>query len=220
MPKGKEEGLLKLEIFNNLAENLKNSKIVEKFMEELNNTLERNNSENIINNKNLTTEYRDKMLIERNEILQKYAEKTIEKGDMYYIYDQKDTYLATLCNPENTHKVIKIAKNEVPQDATIGSVLHLENEAYIVDKETTNLVKEELNNLLDKLLEEQNIKMAEHRVEGHLYEFVEKDNDKVSLIDITKNDGEVFEEFDFPKELLNNISEGSVIKFEDGIYKN
>ena len=53
MPKGKEEGLLKLEIFNNLAENLKNSKIVEKFMEELNNTLERNNSENIINNKNL-----------------------------------------------------------------------------------------------------------------------------------------------------------------------
>ena len=82
---------MKLEIFNNLAENLKNSKIVEKFMEELNNTLERNNSENIINNKNLTTEYRDKMLLERNEILQKYAEKTIEKGDMYYIYDQKDT---------------------------------------------------------------------------------------------------------------------------------
>ena len=53
---------MNLDIFNNLAENLKNNKIVEKFIDELNNTLEKNNNGNIINNGELTTEYRDKML--------------------------------------------------------------------------------------------------------------------------------------------------------------
>lgn len=76
---------MNLDIFNNLAENLKNNKIVEKFIDELNKTLEKNNNGNIINNEELTTEYRDKMLLERNEILQKYADLTSEKGDMYYI---------------------------------------------------------------------------------------------------------------------------------------
>ena len=87
---------MNLDIFNNLAENLKNKKIVEKFIDELNKTLEKSNNGNIINNEELTTEYRDKMLLERNEILQKYADLTSEKGDMYYIYVKKDSYLATL----------------------------------------------------------------------------------------------------------------------------
>ena len=47
---------MNLDIFNNLAENLKNNKIVEKFIDELNKTLEKNNNGNIINNEELTTE--------------------------------------------------------------------------------------------------------------------------------------------------------------------
>ena len=43
-----------------------------------------------MNSEKMTTEYRDKMLLERNEILQKYAENTLDKSDMYYIYDKKD----------------------------------------------------------------------------------------------------------------------------------
>ena len=204
---------MRLEIFNNIAENIKNSGIVEKFIKELSATLERNSNKYIMNSEKMTTEYRDKMLLERNEILQKYAENTLDKGYMYYIYDKKDSYLATLCRGENSHEVIKISKEELPENATIGSVLRLENQNYVVDRETTDLVKDE------SLLEEQKRKMEKNRIEGHLYEFVENDRDIVSLIDLTKDDGEVFEEFDFPLEFLNGINEGDTFEFRDGRYQ-
>ena len=79
----------------------------------------------------------------------------------------------------------------MPEDATVGSVLRLENQNYIIDYETTNLVKSELQNVLNNLIEEQKLEMSAYRVEGHLYEFVEKDANTVSLIDVTKNDGVV-----------------------------
>ena len=41
----------------------------------------------------------------------------------------------------------------------------------------------------------------------------------VSLIDVTKDDGEVFEEFDFPLEFLNGINEGDIFEFRDGRYQ-
>jgi len=172
-----------------------------------------------MNSEKMTTEYRDKMLLERNEILQKYAENTLDKGYMYYIYDKKDSYLATLCKGENSHEVIKISKEELPENATIGSVLRLKNQNYVLDRETTDFVKDELENCINTLLEEQKRKMEENRIEGHLYEFVENDRDIVSLIDVTKDDGEVFEEFDFPLEFLNGINEGDTFEFRDGRYQ-
>ena len=54
-----------------------------------------------------------------------------------------------------------------------------------------------------------------------LLKFLRDGNDtptKLHVIDASVVAGT--EDFDFTKELLNNISEGSVIKFEDGIYKN
>lgn len=217
--KRKESYLLRLEIFNNIAENIKNSGIVEKFIKELSATLERNSNKYIMNSEKMTTEYRDKMLLERNEILQKYAENTLDKGNMYYIYDKKDLYLATLCKGKNSHEVIKISKEELPENATIGSVLRLKNQNYVLDRETTDFVKDELENCINTLLEEQERKMEENRIEGHLYEFVENDRDIVSLIDVTKDDGEVFEEFDFPLEFLNGINEGDIFEFRDGRYQ-
>ena len=207
--KRKESYLLRLEIFNNIAENIKNSGIVEKFIKELSATLERNSNKYIMNSEKMTTEYRDKMLLERNEILQKYAENTLDKG----------SYLATLCKGENSHEVIKISKEELPENATIGSVLRLKNQNYVLDRETTDFVKDELENCINTLLEEQKRKMEENRIEGHLYEFVENDRDIVSLIDVTKDDGEVFEEFDFPLEFLNGINEGDIFEFRDGRYQ-
>ena len=107
----------------------------------------------------------------------------------------------------------------MPENATIGSVLRLENQNYVVDRETTDLVKDELENCINSLLEEQKRKMEKNRIEGHLYEFVENDRDIVSLIDLTKDDGEVFEEFDFPLEFLNGINEGDTFEFRDGRYQ-
>ena len=61
--------------------------------------------------------------------------------------------------------------------------------------------------------------MSAYRVEGHLYEFVEKDANTVSLIDVTKNDGVVFEDFDFSREIFKDAVEGDTFEFRDGEYK-
>ena len=137
----------------------------------------------------------------------------------YLIIDHGQAYYSLDGSLANKKAIDKISKEDLPENATIGSVLRLENQNYVVDRETTDFVKNELENCINTLLEEQERKMKENRIEGHLYEFVENDRDIVSLIDLTKDDGEVFEEFDFPLEFLNGINEGDTFEFRDGRYQ-
>ena len=209
---------MNLDIFNNLAENLKNNKIVEKFIDELNKTLEKNNNGNIINNEELTTEYRDKMLLERNEILQKYADLTSEKGDMYYIYDKKGSdYLATICEKGKSHDVIRIPEKDVKSNVKIDSVLIKINDKFELDEETTRLVKNKMEEMFNKILEEQNKMMESRRIEGHIYEYVEGSKNSVWLIDNNLNNGEVFEEIQ--QEVFKDAQEGDLFEYINGEYK-
>ena len=209
---------MNLDIFNNLAENLKNNKIVEKFIDELNKTLEKNNNGNIINNEELTTEYRDKMLLERNEILQKYADLTSEKGDMYYIYDKKGSdYLATICEKGKSHEIIRIPERDVKSNVKIDSVLMKTNDKFELDEETTRLVKNKMEEMFKKILEEQNKMMESRRIDGHIYEYVEGSKNSVWLIDNNLNNGEVFEEIQ--QEVFKDAQEGDLFEYINGEYK-
>ena len=64
---------MNLDIFNNLINKAKENRIVENFLNELNNYLEEDNElsllQKIDNSGKVTVEYRDKMLIERGNIL-------------------------------------------------------------------------------------------------------------------------------------------------------
>mgnify|MGYP004509897415 FL=1 len=77
---------MNLDLINNLFNNLKDNKFVQDFIKELSNYLENNLSNNqwndllsddltLYNNK-ITTKFRNEMLVERTEILQRYAEST------------------------------------------------------------------------------------------------------------------------------------------------
>ena len=89
---------MNLDLINNLFNNLKENRVVQDFIKELSNYLENNLSNNewndllsddlILYNNKITTKYRNEMLTERSEILQRYAENTKEAGEMYYIYIQ------------------------------------------------------------------------------------------------------------------------------------
>ena len=121
---------MNLDLFNNV----KNNKLVQSFIRELQNYLENNisKSENIEkegillnNNDKITTQYRDKMYIERAHILNQYAEQTLSRGKMYYIYDKNskmaDSYNLCICGEENSHTVIEKSKYDLPEGAEIGS---------------------------------------------------------------------------------------------------
>ena len=70
----------------------------------------------------IISEYKDKMLVERNNIL-----KELDNIEMYYIYDKKGSdYLATICESGKSHEIIRIPERDVKSNVKIDSVLRSE----------------------------------------------------------------------------------------------
>ena len=234
---------MNLEIFNSLINKAKESKIVESFLNELNNYLEENLSKSNLNNETLnkdnelsllqkiynsgkvTVEYRDKMLIERRKIIENYANETDSKGTMYYIYN-KDTddnkYHISICEKEKSREVIEADKKELPKGAGVDSVLRKVNGKYILDLEATKEVAKQISEMVDELLDEQTQSLREWRKEGHVYTVAENTGDRIWLIDSTydNQNGICVEDVEFPKELFDVAKEGTVFRYINGEYVN
>ena len=59
--------------------------------------------------------------------------------------------------------------------------------------------------------------LENYRQEGEFYYVVDGNPSRIFLTKF--NSSKVFEEVDFPNELRNEISEGFILKYEDGTYK-
>lgn len=171
----------------------------------------------------LITQYRDKMYIQRNEILNKYAKKTKEKGIMYYIYSNnsqnENKYNLCICDNQNTNMVIEEKKEEIPKDAKIGMVLRKKDDAFFIDIEATKEVKEEILKMQEQVKNEQIKYFNNKRIEGHIYEVSEIAKDRIWLFDITLNSEEAIEEIEISKELIKNTKEGDKYIYKNGEYK-
>lgn len=223
---------MELNIFNiNLNIDNKNREDISEFMKELSNYLKKDNEreisilEQVQSMQKVTVMYRDKMLIERNNILNNYAKENQDNGTMYYIYDkdsETDTYQLCICEENKSNIVIEAKKEELPEGVSIDTVLRKERGKYIVDTRATFIVRKQTEEMLNKLLKEQEKYLASQRLEEHMYEVGEVEDDRVWLYDITKNDVngiESFEEINFPVELLNEITEGSTVIYRNGNYE-
>lgn len=222
---------MNLDLVNSLADSVKNNKLLQNFAKELQNYLANSYIEKgetqLLNptfEKNrLTTKYRDEMNIRRNGILNEYAKQTCDKGEMYYIYSKnskrEDAYNLCICEEDKSHEIIEESKDNLPYEAQIGSVLRKKENRYILDEEATKEIAEAINDMKEKILEEQNEYLESKRIEGHTYELAEKYEDRAILFDITNNDSEGIEEIDFPKELLEDSSEGNSFIYINGEYK-
>lgn len=222
---------MNLERWNDLFNKAKENNIVQNFINELGTYLENNLLESKQENEislfekmqeqnKVTTEYRDKMSLERRNLLENYAEKTQDQGTMYYIYDKSgDNYLVTVCEKARSHEVIKIPKKDLPKEAGLDSILREQGGKYIFDKEATKILTEKMTQKFQELLEEQNQKKQEKRVEGHCYELVEKAGSRVFLIDKNENTGKVFEELEFETQTFENVKEGDTFQYLNGKYQ-
>ena len=232
---------MNLDLVNNIVNDVKNNKIVQNFIKELQNYLENNISKNNYinaekediplvnpthNGNKIIAKYRDKMYIERSHILNNYAKQTLEKGQMYYIYDKNskmlDGYNICICEEGKSHDIIEVDKNELPNGAKIGSVLRKRGNKFDLDEEATNEISQEIYSMKEKLLKEQTEFLKSKRIEGHIYEMSENSGDRVWLYDITNKNQqgiEGVEEIDFPPELLNDGKEGNLYIFKDGEYQ-
>ena len=70
-----------------------------------------------------------------------------------------------------------------------------------------------------EILNKQNINLAKHRKEGHLYMITEELGDNRFLWDLTDAPKTEFEEVDISKDLLDKATEGVVLKYINGKYE-
>lgn len=227
-----------LNIFNTLKANKKGNDIIQSFITELTKFLEKNiitsgNSggadmgilEQIEADENLTVKYRDKILIERMNILNNYAQETCDKGDMYYVYSKnsksRDIYNIYKCEVGKAGNIITAQKGNLPEGTGIDSVLRVQNGKYVLDIEDTEQIQNRTQEKIRQLLGDELQNLNNNRIEGHIYEVGPKEDDRVWLFDITngnKNGLEAIEEIDIPKDLLEKVEEGDKLKYENGEY--
>lgn len=229
---------MNLDLINNIVDDVKNNKFVQNFVKELQDYLENNISNSsymnveeedisLVNSTHkgnkIMAKYRDKMLIQRGNILNNYAKKTLNKGQMYYIYSKSSKmtngYNLCICEEGKSHTIIEASKDNLPNGARIGSVLRKSGDRYILDEETTREIAEEIYNMKEEVLKEQTKFLQSKRIEGHIYEMSEKEGDRAWLFDITNGSNEGIEEIEFPKEFLKDSQEGELFIYKDGQYE-
>ena len=86
-----------------------------------------------------------------------------------------------------------------------------------MNREVLNDYKNKMEEMFNKILEEQNKMMESRRIEGHIYEYVEGSKNSVWLIDNNLNNGEVFEEIQ--QEVFKDAQEGDLFEYINGEYK-
>ncbi len=235
---------MNLDLVNDFLNNLKENKFVQNFIEELSNYLEKNmitnpeisevnnNWNNLladnleIGNKKIISKYKDEMLLERTNILQNYALRTKDKGKMYYIYDidtnGRNEYNLCICEPNKSHKIIKKKIEDLPKGASLGSVLRQQGKVIILEKEDTQIIENQINNMIKKKIKEQEQFLNSKRIEGHIYEADEKYSGRIWLYDLNNKLGrgiEGIEEIKFPKELYETAKKGDKFIYRNGKYQ-
>ena len=150
---------MNLDLANKVINSIKENKLIQDFMEELSNCLENNSKDYKLNNLNsddltlyntkIISKFKDEMLLSRRKILQEYAKNS--KEEMYYIYNQstneKNSYNLCICNEGKSHNVITKKIEELPNGAELGSVLRLKNDKFVLDKEATIKVQQEISEM-------------------------------------------------------------------------
>lgn len=208
---------MNLDILENLIDKVKKSEFVQNFTNELEknieNSMQKSMLEKFVSDNKIISEYKDKMLINRNMIFQE-----LENNEMYYIYDKKGSdYLATICEKGKSHEIIRIPEKDVKSNVKIDSVLRKINDKFELDEEATNIVKIKQEEKFNEILEEQNKMMESRRIDGHIYEYVEGSKDSVWLIDNNLKNGDVFEEI--RQEVFKDAQEGDIFEYINGEYK-
>lgn len=170
----------------------------------------------------VTTAFRDKMLVERSNLLNNYAKETLEKGSMYYIYSKnsskENAFNLCICEEGMSNKVITVEESDLPDGVGVDSILRLEDGKYVFDVKATEFISNEMQKMTEKLLEDQNLELSQKRVEGNTYEVVDISGDSAWIMNVTKDDGDCFEEIGISKAVLSELHAGDLIQYVNGEY--
>ena len=139
------------------------------------------------------------------------------EDNLYYVSYKntfKDTYQILEFDKLGKNKSFYLKKEELPEDIAIGKVIKKENDKFIIDSSMTENIMNKVEDVAKDLAQQQNSKLNQNRKEGNLYKVVSLSSNGVYLQN--KENNNIFEETNISKELLDQISNDYILKYEDG----
>ena len=224
---------MKLNLINDLYNNIKENKSVQNFIKELSDYLEKNiknNSNNdnnelpiiedILSKNKFTTGNKNAIRWNLKDVISKYAEKNLSNDVIYFVKNNKNNDVYTVLKAENSKiEELELNKKDIPSEVKINDVLRIKDNNYVIDNISTNELQEKIKNMAKEILDKQNINLNKHREEGHLYMVTEELGDNRFLWDLTDAPKIEFEEVEIPEDLLDKATEGVVLKYTNGKYE-
>ncbi len=219
---------MNLDIFNDLIDKLKESDLVQNFIEELSNHLEnskekeKNNIMNInsIEEKyKLNSEYANKLKIERNKILEEQARNFNNDESLYYVSYKNsfnNNYQIIEFNKINENKSFYITGEELPKNISVGKVMRKIDDKYEIDNDITKQIMKKVEDCAEVLANEQNEELKKYRQEGAIYQVVDHSSKGVFLQN--KDNNVIFEETNLSEELMDKISNDYILSYKNGEY--
>ena len=226
---------MSLDFFNKLKENLEKNDTLSKitdgiadFIEELSEELQKaNNTENDIDivtqlasSNKLSMASENAISKERINVLNEYAKNTANEEALYFVFNKVDGKENYRVWEFNWGKRIQTEINgeNLPDDATVNSVMRMHNGKLVTDREATETVINEIKERAEKIIDEQNKKIEEYKKEGHTYLVTEDINGRVFLWDSTEKPKNEIEDVYFPEELKDKAKEGNSFLYQNGKY--
>lgn len=219
---------MNLDIFNDLIDKLKESDLVQNFIEELSNHLEnskekeKNNIMNInsIEEKyKLNSEYANKLKIERNKILEEQARNFNNDESLYYVSYKNsfnNNYQIIEFNKINENKSFYITGEELPKNISVGKVMRKIDDKYEIDNDITKQIMKKVEDCAEVLANEQNEELKKYRQDGAIYQVVDHSSKGVFLQN--KDNNVIFEETTLSEELMDKISNDYILSYKNGEY--
>lgn len=222
---------MNLNFFNNLGNNNKNNdgffNDIENFIKDL--TASFNSLSNPLDEIDIVTQIISKekvslatengIYLAREKAIKNYALEN--STQLYYVYNKvkNSNNYRVIKIDGNKECMLEINKERLPANASVNSAMKEKNGVFYLDTEATNTININIREEAKKLIGNQNQKISNYKIEGHIYLVTEDINNRIFLYDITSNPKFEIEEINFPKELLPMATEGRKFIYKDGSYK-
>ena len=219
---------MNLDLVNDLFNNLKENKFVQNFIKELSNYLKNNLNgnneeipiiEDILSKNKFTTGNQNSIRWNLDDVVLKYTQKNSVSDEIYFVKEDKDNVYKILKAKDGQIEETEVNKKDMPSEIKINDVFKIKDNNYMIDNIATKELQEDIKNMAKEILEKQNINLANHRKEGHLYMVTEELGNNRFLWDLTDAPKTEFEEVNIPKDLLSKATEGMVLKYANGKYE-
>ncbi len=115
---------------------------------------------------------------------------------------------------------LTVEETELPVNVEEGMFFRKVDDNYILDKQTTEKIYNEMSSFQNELIVEQKEVLNNMRQEGAVYKvtYLEDDCEDWRTELTNQETGETFQELEFPHDIYHQVGVNSLVKYENGTY--